>query len=250
VSTLDLARTGDRAALEELLREVAPMVERFARRMCRDDADDVVQDTLLAIAQHLPRFEGRSSLSTWVFTLARTACSRHRRHLHPSEQLGDEAAATPSPEHHASASEARLQITRALDRMPADYREVLHLRDVEGLSAAEASQVLGIGEAAVKSRLHRARAALKDAVAPATRAASCPDVIAAWSRKHEDELEPAACTELEAHLATCPSCTAACTALREAVGACSLAREVSPALRTQLDQAVRRVAGQRFGGGV
>src|SRR5512139_2295083 len=77
------AQRGDVVALEELLAEVAPTVLRFARRMCRSDADadDVLQDTLLAAATHLGEFEGRSSLSSWLFALARSACSRKRRGL-------------------------------------------------------------------------------------------------------------------------------------------------------------------------
>ena len=78
---VERARSGDAKALEELLASVAPAVERFGLRMCRnpDDADDVLQDTLLTIATHLGDFEGRSSLLSWVFTLARTACARRRR---------------------------------------------------------------------------------------------------------------------------------------------------------------------------
>jgi RNA polymerase sigma-70 factor (ECF subfamily) len=246
---LDRARAGDRAALEQLLREIAPMVDRFARRMCRREDEDIVQDTLLAVAQHLPAFEGRSSLATWVFTLARTACNRHRRREHPSDELGEPASEAPSPEQLASAGEAAAIIGRALDGLPPEYREVLHLRDVEGLSAAETAQVLGLGEAAVKSRLHRARAALRDAVAPARpRAPSCPDVIAAWSRKYEGDLDAAACAEMEAHVRGCASCTAACDALRDALGACTRARAITPEVRARIDRAVRRVAGQRFGG--
>jgi RNA polymerase sigma-70 factor (ECF subfamily) len=246
---IDRARAGDRAALDQLLREIAPLIGRFARRMCGREDEDVVQETLLAVAQHLHAFEGRASLPTWVFTLARTACNRHRRREHPSEELEEAVAETPSPEQLASAGEAAAIVERALDALPPEYREVLHLRDVEGLSAAETAQILGLGEAAVKSRLHRARAALKEAVAPSrARAASCPDVIAAWSRKHEGDLDAAACAEMEAHVQGCASCTAACDALRTAVGACTRAREVTPELREQIERAVRRVAGQRFGG--
>jgi RNA polymerase sigma-70 factor (ECF subfamily) len=72
---------GDRGALEAVLVNVAPAIQRFGLRMCRNvhDAEDVLQDTLLNVAPHLGDFEGRSSLSSWVFSLARSACtSAHR----------------------------------------------------------------------------------------------------------------------------------------------------------------------------
>src|SRR5690606_3525868 len=77
------AKTGDRQALETVLAQVAPAVHRFGLRMCRNvhDAEDVLQDTLLNIAKHLGEFEGRSSLSSWVFALTRSACARKRRGL-------------------------------------------------------------------------------------------------------------------------------------------------------------------------
>src|SRR5438445_11641591 len=77
------ARQGDQAALEAVLARVAPAIARFGMRMCKNvhDAEDVLQDTLLNIAQHLGDFEGRSSLSSWAFSLTRSACARKRRGL-------------------------------------------------------------------------------------------------------------------------------------------------------------------------
>ncbi len=77
------AKAGDRVALEHVLAKVAPSVYRFGLRMCGNahDADDVLQDTLVQVSEHLSQFEGRSALTSWVFTLARTACSRRRRGL-------------------------------------------------------------------------------------------------------------------------------------------------------------------------
>ena len=80
---VERARAGDDHALDALLVAIEPVVQRFGRRLCRqdDDADDVKQDTLLALAQHLGDFEARSSLTSWVFALARSACVRRRRGL-------------------------------------------------------------------------------------------------------------------------------------------------------------------------
>src|SRR6188768_4096989 len=77
------ARQGDREALEAVLAAVAPSIHRFGLRMCKNvhDAEDVLQDTLINVAKHISDFEGRSSLSSWVFALTRSACARKRRGL-------------------------------------------------------------------------------------------------------------------------------------------------------------------------
>src|SRR5678816_4188383 len=99
------AQQGDRASLELVLAAIAPQVARFGRRLCGDatDAEDALQDTLLAVALHLPEYEARAAFSTWLFTLVRTACSRRRRRLdaRPHESLdaaAEERSTSPSPE--------------------------------------------------------------------------------------------------------------------------------------------------------
>lgn len=253
------AQRGDVVALEELLAEVAPTVLRFARRMCRSDADadDVLQDTLLAAATHLGDFEGRSSLSSWLFALARSACSRKRRGLanQPAEDasvLASHADTRPSPESQVEAIELAAALERALAIMPDDYREVIVLRDFEGLTAPEAAEAIGIGVDALKSRLHRARGALRDALAAsivpsAPRAPTgCPDVVQALSQKLEGDLTPGDCAKMEAHLAGCPACRTACTALEGALASCRRAKEapVSPAIRARLQRALDAVRVQ------
>jgi RNA polymerase sigma-70 factor (ECF subfamily) len=99
------------------------------------------------------------------------------------------------------------------------YREVLVLRDVEGLSAPEVGEVLGLSVEAVKSRLHRAAIAVRERVAPALGAAEppkpgCPDVLPLLSRHLEGELKPETCQEMERHLATCPLAPPAATRSR------------------------------------
>src|SRR6266540_6127679 len=114
---------------------------------------------------------------------------------------------------------------RAIATLPASLRDVLVLRDVEGLSAAQAGRQLDLGERAVKSRLHRARVALRELLAPhlapeAPRAPGCPDVALQLSRFLEGELDAGACARLEKHVAGCAGCGAACSSLRAALGAC------------------------------
>jgi RNA polymerase sigma-70 factor (ECF subfamily) len=227
------ARIGDREALELLLASVAPSIHRFGRRMCKNahDADDVLQETLINIANHLGDFEGRSSLSTWAFSLARSACARKRRGLKnqppvSADEAGTEPDLSPSPEARASDREMATALSTALDAVPDDYREVILLRDVEGLSAAEAASAIGISVDALKSRLHRAREALRNALRPVLEPpttqgrARCPDVVALWSRKLEGDLDQADCAAMEHHMLGCPDCATACDALHRALLAC------------------------------
>ena len=253
------ARKGDRAALEAVLATVAPSVHRFGLRMCKNvhDAEDVLQDTLINVANHLRDFEGRSSLSSWVFALTRSACTRKRRGLKNRPPVGDERLAdapdlAPSPEARAADQELASALSGALDGLSDDHREVILLRDVEGLSAPEAASSLGISVDALKSRLHRAREALRTALRPmleptsAQAPAGCPDVALLWSKKLEGDLSQGDCSAMEKHVASCAACGAACDALKRALLACQRVRteEVPPEIQARVKAAVRAWAAQ------
>jgi RNA polymerase sigma-70 factor (ECF subfamily) len=249
------ARDGDRTALEELLATIAPSIHRFGLRMCRNrhDAEDVLQDTLLNVATHLRDFEGRSSLSTWAFSLARSACARKRRGMknrppaEDDEGLLAKADPGPGPDVRAGEHEVALALSNALDALPDDYREAVLLRDVEGLSAAEAAMAIGVSVDALKSRLHRARESLRDALEsslepkPALSSAACPDVALLWSRKLEGDLDQVDCTAMEEHLVVCPRCRSACDALKQALLACRRIGhgDVPPEVQARVKAAVR-----------
>lgn len=250
-----LAQSGDPAALEKLLASVAPKIQRFGVRMCKDrtDSEDVLQDTLMTILQHLREFEGRSSFTSWVFSLTRSACTRRRRGLKNQSgvELDESHGVTeerPSPEQGAESRQMSLILAQALERLPDDYREAILLRDVESLTAPEAAETLGISVDALKSRLHRARQALREALRPvlepkaAPAASSCPDIMLLWSRKLEGELDALDCAEMERHLAHCPACESACASLKTALGACrrEAERDVPPEIQAEVRSAVRR----------
>lgn len=248
------ARHGDRAALEAVLASVAPSVRRFGLRMCKnvDDAEDVLQDTLINVAAHLGEFEGRSSLSSWVFALTRSACARKRRGIKNRPPVDDAHLAEvpdrgPTPETQASDKELAAALSNALDGLSDDHREVILLRDIEGLSAQESAESLSISLDALKSRLHRAREALRIALRPMLEPASpsstsgCPDVVALWSKMLEGDLSHGDCSVMEKHLETCPACAAACTALKSALLACQRVRtEAVPSdIQARVKAAVR-----------
>jgi RNA polymerase sigma-70 factor (ECF subfamily) len=263
---IERAKAGDTAAMEQLLATVAPSIQRFGIRMCRndDDAKDVLQDALLTIANHLGEFEGRSSFSSWAFTLARSACNRKRRGLknqpHLSlEDTADSHEVSLTPEQQVADREIAHALNWALDRLPEDYREVILLRDVEDLTAPETAESLGISIDAVKSRLHRARRALRDALKPVlephpqANRAGCPDVLALWSRKLEGDLSPVDCAQMEKHMEKCPVCASACSALKAALFACRRVRdkEVGPEVQAQIRVAVEKwVAHETSAGAV
>lgn len=253
------ARQGDREALEGVLASITPSIHRFALRMCKNvhDAEDVLQDTLINVAGHLGDFEGRSSLSSWVFALTRSACTRKRRGLKNQPTEGDERLTEapdrgPTPEAQVADQELASALSGALDALSDDYREVILLRDIEGLSAPEAASSLGITVDALKSRLHRAREALHAALRPmleptALRApAGCPDVALLWSKKLEGDLSQGDCSAMEKHLATCPACGAACDALKRALLACERVRtEAVPSeIQARVKAAVRAWAAE------
>jgi RNA polymerase sigma-70 factor (ECF subfamily) len=257
------ARRGDEDALEALLARMAPSIHRFGLRMCRNvhDAEDVLQDVLIEIAKHVDAFEGRSAFSSWVFALTRSACARRRRglkHQAPvgDEQLPEEPDPAASPEVRAGGRELAAALARALDSLPEDYREAILLRDVEGLSAPEAAGAVGISVDALKSRLHRARAALRTALAPfvepepAAPGPGCPVVAELWSKKLEGDLRRSDCAAMEQHILGCPACADACDALKRALLACQRtgAEDVPAAVQAGVRAALRSWRAGETGG--
>jgi RNA polymerase sigma-70 factor (ECF subfamily) len=265
---LNAARHGDAAALEALLVRYQPHLYRFGLRMCgnEEDAGDVAQESLISMARSLRNFRGDSSVSSWLYTIARRFCIKKRRRskfapareesldapgIDAAQQLADPA---PSPEETATNRELQHALTRAIDRLETAQREVLVLRDIEGLSAPEVAKVLGISVDAVKSRLHRARVAVRQALAPVLGSASgepprgsmCPDVLMLFSQHLEGEIDPSVCATMEAHLARCPHCRGTCDSLKRTLAVCrelptpevpaALAASVKAAIQTFLNQ--------------
>jgi len=224
-------RGGDDAALEKLLARHAPAVLRFGMKMCRDpeDANDVLQETLLAAARGMRDFRGASSLSTWLYTIARSFCIKRQRRAAP-DALGDrddvpDSARAPDEAAHAHEIGAALQ--EAIGALSPEHREVLLLRDVEGLSAPEVAEIVGINVDAVKSRLHRARVAVRERLAPmlvedtTPRSPTCPDVAPMLSRYLEGEIDAVDCASMERHVASCARCRAECDSLRKVLALCA-----------------------------
>ena len=183
-------RNGDEAAFAELVAEYDGALRRVARSFVRTDAaaDDVVQETWLGVIRGLDRFEGRSSLRTWIFSIlvnqARTRAVRDARSV-PFSSLEEDDGPTvdpgafgpdghwrsspprldADPETGLLSAELREHLLAAIDELPHRQRAVITLRDVVGLSSAEVRDLLEVSEGNQRVLLHRARAKVRAALA-------------------------------------------------------------------------------------
>jgi len=251
------ARGGDRAAIEVLLGRYEPSIYRFGLRMCgnEDAAREVLQETLLAAFRYLPGFRGDASLSTWLYQIARSFCIKERRGQRPTHSLDDDVAAelvdpAPMPDARVHAREIGEALSRAIATLPPDQREVLVLRDVEGLSAEEAAAVVGVEVGALKSRLHRARMALRAELAGFVGGEQdgepCPELTQELSAYVGAEIDQSACVQIEKHLATCARCAGTCDALKRTVSLCRRipGDEVPSAVRAAVRGAILAAIGE------
>ena len=172
---VERVKAGETALFEVLMRRYNQRVYRVARAILGDDleAEDVMQDAYVRAYAHLDQFERRASFATWLTrialheALARVRRSRRFEVLEPEVEPPDAAEASPAPQHRDP--ERRLFDTQmkefleaAICSLSRDYRTVFMLREVEGLSTAETAESLGVSEEVVRTRLHRARALLRD----------------------------------------------------------------------------------------
>lgn len=170
------AKAGDHAAFEQLIRDNEKRIYNLTLRMVGnpDDALDLSQEAFLNAWKGLPSFQGDSSFSTWLYRLASNACldflrSKKRRQdtIGSAFSLDDEDSPPPPadeslrPEEHLERKERSTALHRALNNLPAHHRQVLVMRELSGLSYQEISDVMELDLGTVKSRLTRARAALK-----------------------------------------------------------------------------------------
>lgn len=176
--SLEALRAGDRAEFARLVETYSGVIYRVALKMLEDtqDAEDILQETFIKAFRHLKNFDGRSSLSTWLYRIATNeALMLIRKRKNIPLPLGekddtDSEMEPPSqiidwccmPEEEMMSTEARAYMNHAVEQLPPTLRAVFVLRDIEGLSTEETSSVLELSEAAVKTRLSRARMRLRE----------------------------------------------------------------------------------------
>jgi RNA polymerase sigma-70 factor (ECF subfamily) len=181
---LEGLRNGDDAAFAQFVRQHYGRALATARRLLRDDAAaaDCVQEAFLAASQNIAGFEGRSSLATWLNRITvnqalmylRRRKAKNETPLDPLLPQFDDNLCRIEPalrvdrtvEDIVADAQLRGLITEGIDQLPDDYRVVLLLRDIEEMTTREVATTLDISEAAVKTRLHRARSALKKLLEP------------------------------------------------------------------------------------
>lgn len=176
------AQAGEMSAFEELVNRHQQRVFAMTARMLRsdDDAAEVVQEAFLAAYRKLPEFRGEAAFGSWVYRIAANYALMRLRHRKVTAQV-EEPEGTPTFNERGSLiddvadwsrdaegqtldAELRKAIDDASSRLPEEYRQVFLLRDVEGLSYEEIAQATGASVPAIKSRLHRARLALRAAI--------------------------------------------------------------------------------------
>lgn len=163
------AQAGDHAAFDELAGRYETRLRRVLFRITRncDAAYDAVQEALMRAWTNIGRFEGRSQFFTWLTRIGINEAFRGVRRpweesLDADDRVGERIADWGNqPDELFQSREFLAAVDRALGELPLDYRTAVTLRDVEGMSGAEAAEALGIGERALKSRLHRGRMALR-----------------------------------------------------------------------------------------
>jgi RNA polymerase sigma-70 factor (ECF subfamily) len=175
---IEALRNGDRAEFARLVEIYSGQIYRLAMKMLQNpqDAEDVLQDSFIKAYKALPSFEGRSSISTWLYRIATNEALMFLRkkklvQVSVDESIEDEQGAERPrqivdwcciPEDELMSTEGRAHLNRSIEELPETLRVVFLLRDIEGLSTRETAEVLDLSESAVKTRLSRARFQLRE----------------------------------------------------------------------------------------
>jgi len=180
---LEKIRNGDPDAFDRFVDRYGDRIYGFGMHVCgeREDARDIAQDTLLQAFRSLKELKDAGALRTWLYRVASNACLMKRRKskFAPARELsleelmpaGPDAASieipdtSAMPDQAAERAETQRVVREAIRELPANYRIVLILRDIEQLSTRETAEALGIAETAVKMRLHRARLRVRNRLA-------------------------------------------------------------------------------------
>jgi RNA polymerase sigma-70 factor (ECF subfamily) len=172
----ELQSNGSEAAFAEIMERYSHKVLSLAMRISRSeqDAEEILQDVFITVYRKISKFEGKSAFSSWLFRItANTAFMKLRKRKQTPasslEELSPSAretvGSTEQCEHETSLGGVRVELRErleaAVENLPEEYRAIFVLRDVDGLSNQEVSDMLGLSLAAVKSRLHRSRLILR-----------------------------------------------------------------------------------------
>jgi RNA polymerase sigma-70 factor (ECF subfamily) len=253
---MSLLEKHDPQALDQALELLQGTVFSFSMKVCgqREDAEDTMQDVLVKSLPYLPKFESPRALLVWLYKVAKNRCLMTRRkskfapkqnlsldELMPDRQeLANLAKEGPvNPESLAIRSQQAKRLREVIQQLPSQYRIILVLRDMEGLTDEEVGDITGIRPGNVRVRLHRARLFVRQKLArqnhkpsapkkatlrphPATansenRPASCKALFAQLSNYLDEQLDDSLCEKLEQHLDGCEPCKAFLASLESAI---------------------------------
>jgi RNA polymerase sigma-70 factor (ECF subfamily) len=267
---IQLLQRDDDDALEQALALLQNTVFSFSMRVCgqRQDAEDTMQEVLLKSVPHLPKFDSPKALVVWLYKVAKTRClmSRRRSKFAPSRDLSLEDLMPDrreleklsleggiSPERFAIRSEEAGMLREAIQKLPAQYRIVLVLRDMEGLTDEDVAEITGLRAGTVRVRLHRARlfvrkelmkawkpqpghgigAVLPHGTSPEEpKPARCKAMFAELSNYLDERLDDSMCAELEKHLHGCGPCKVFMASLEATIEECRRSPAESPTGKT------------------
>jgi RNA polymerase sigma-70 factor (ECF subfamily) len=253
-----LLRRGDDASLEQALSLLQNTVFSFSMKVCgqRQDAEDTMQEVLLKSVSQLSKFESPKALVVWLYKVAKSRClmSRRRSRFAPKHDLSLEELMPDrqerdrlgvdggiNPEAFAIRSEEAGRLRQAIRRLPAQYRIVLVLRDMEGLTDEDVAEITGLRAGTVRVRLHRARLFVRKelmkswkpragrsvdtviwqtAVQELPKPARCKTMFAELSNYLDEQLDDSLCDELERHLDGCAPCKAFLASLQATIEEC------------------------------
>jgi RNA polymerase sigma-70 factor (ECF subfamily) len=253
-----LLQRGNDVAVEQALALLQNTVFSFSMKVCgqRQDAEDTMQEVLLKSVPHLPKFESSKALVVWLYKVAKNRClmSRRRSKFAPNRELSLEelmpdrrelerlsAESGINPERFAIRSEEAGMLRGAIQKLPAQYRIVLVLRDMEGLTDEDVAEITGLRAGTVRVRLHRARlfvrkelmkawkpragrnsgaGALLPAVPGQPKPARCKAMFAELSNYLDEQLDDSLCDELEKHLDGCGPCKVFLASLEATIEQC------------------------------
>jgi RNA polymerase sigma-70 factor (ECF subfamily) len=278
---VELLRGGDDSSVEQALALLQNTVFSFSMRVCghREDAQDTMQEVLIKSIPQLPKFDNPKALVVWLYKVAKSRClmNRRKRKFAPQHQLSLEelmpdrkeleqlnSDVSVNPESFAIRSEQASRLREAVQKLPPQYRIVLVLRDMEGLTDDEVAEITGVRAGTVRVRLHRARlfvrkelmrtwvAGTAKKVRPQrhtleeSRPARCKAMFAELSDYLDQQLDDSLCEELERHMTGCEPCQAFVATLEATIEQCRhSAGDVPPPkaarLREELMQQYQRL---------
>lgn len=173
---VEKANSGDKKALAELVKAHEQTIYNFAFKICRnkDQAENIMQETFLSMVKSLHQFDGNSKLSTWLYRIVSNHCLMSYRKMKKKFLSFDDDEANENkniisdwsavPSFEIENQELKNILDNAISKLAPDYRIVFILRDVNGFTTEETGDITNLSVPAVKSRLHRARAFLRDEI--------------------------------------------------------------------------------------